>query len=126
LEFLLLRRWVRLAFFTVLLQGWSRRVAVVDEHFESQRVVFVLSDAEPIVDEQESVGAPPIAVEQLVTLLITTAELCSHGEVHATVVVDAPPPLVVLGLVELHELFHGHVGLLAEFPEGGLLSSDSD
>jgi len=47
-------------------------VGVVDEHFEAQGVVLVLTYCEAVVQNEEAVGAETVAVEQLVTLAVAS------------------------------------------------------
>ena len=45
-------------------------ISMVNEDFEPQRVVLVLPDREPVVDNQESIGPQTVTVEKLITFPI--------------------------------------------------------
>ena len=71
----------------------------VDKDLETQTVVLVVSEAEPIVKEQEPVGSQAIAIEELVTLSVGCLELGTHRIVDIVIVVVVNPTEVFVQII---------------------------
>lgn len=56
-------------------------VSVVHKHFKTKRIVFVLSDCEPVISDQKSVCSQTVAIKKLISFLVTSPVSCIHCEI---------------------------------------------